>query len=442
MNSTRLSPRILAGSLLLAFLFVPMVFAGQIQLSVSLGKPVMIAGEKNLNYLKIGLHGGEIPGEAKRAPVNLALVIDKSGSMQGKKLESAKKAAILAIDHLAANDIISIIAYDSNVEVLFPASKAEDREALRRAIERLEAGSNTALFAGVSKGARELRKFLSKEYVNRIILLSDGLANEGPSTPAELAELGSSLRREGIAVTTFGLGLGYNEDLMAQLARSSDGNHAFIEEPQELARYFNLEFGDVLNVVAQDVEIKVNGYQVRPTRVLGRDADIRDMTVKAGMNQLYSRQEKFILLELEVPATETLSPRHLAEVQVTYLNLLTRSRDSLSQEVSIRFSRDPEEVRARENREVMVDVVHLIGNERYKLATRLRDEGKIEESRQALIANKEYLEGYADQLKSDKLKKFSIQNVKDAENLDESSWGRTRKGMRMEQQKADYQQSY
>lgn len=84
------------------------------------------------------------------------------------------------------------------------------------------AGGGTALYAGVAQGASELREFLDPHRVNRIILLSDGQANKGPSSPSELGNLGAALISEGISVTTIGIGLGYNEDLMTQLAPRSD----------------------------------------------------------------------------------------------------------------------------------------------------------------------------------------------------------------------------
>ncbi len=249
--------------------------ASQVKLDVSLGNPTLIAGRKQTTYLKVGLTGFEMSGKAKRTPANIALVIDRSGSMQGEKIQQAKEAARMAVDRLNGDDIVSVIVYDDTVNVLVPATKASDRSTILAGIERIKAGGSTALFAGVSKGAAEVRKFLSRERVNRIILLSDGLANVGPDTPGALGDLGSSLSKEGISVTTLGLGLGYNEDLMMQLAQRSDGNHAFVEHPRDLVKIFNYEFGDVLSVVAQEVLVTIEcGEGIRPVKVLGRRADI------------------------------------------------------------------------------------------------------------------------------------------------------------------------
>ena len=119
----------------------------------------------------------------------------------------------------------------------------------------------------------------------------------------ELGQLGQSLGKEGMSVTTIGLGLGYNEDLMSKLAIKSEGNHYFAENATDLARVFDKELGDVLTVVAQEIVVRIECARgIRPVRALGREADISGQRVTATLNQLYSEQEKYVLIEVEVPA--------------------------------------------------------------------------------------------------------------------------------------------
>ena len=436
---SRVIPAVLAA--LVALLCCLPLDAAQVSVSSALGQAVMISRPDQPNFLKVSLNGRLDDGWKERTPVNLAIVLDRSGSMAGDKLEHAKEAAIMAIERLTPADILSVVIYDSEVEVLVPATKVSDPQAICQAIRRIRAGSNTALFAGVSKGAREVRKFLDRGRVNRIILLSDGLANEGPSTPHELGELGASLIREGISVTTFGLGLGYNEDLMAELARRSDGNHAFIETPAELARIFNAEFGDVLSVVAQEVTVEIVFSHCRPVRLLGRDGEIRDRTIRTTLNQLYGNQEKYVLLEFASDGRDNIPPA--IEVRVSWTDMRTKKSETSTERIAVRFSEKPEEVSAAENRAVMISASQLIANDRYKIATRLRDEGRIEEARKLLLTNTEYLDEKAKRYQAPQLKEFSEQNVKDAKTLDDAEeWNRTRKNMRKIQHSTDYQQSY
>ncbi|MEZ0386906.1 MAG: VWA domain-containing protein, partial [Verrucomicrobium sp.] len=264
--------------------------ASSVTLSAELAHPQIAAGRKMTTYLKVGLMGNELEATANRAPVNVAIVIDKSGSMGGNKIVHAKEAAQQALDRLGMEDVVSVVAYDDEVHLISPPTGLKERDAVKAAIARIQAGGSTALFAGTSKGAEELRRNKRPNQVNRIVLLSDGMANVGPSTPQDLGRLGTSFAKEGITVTTLGLGLGYNEDLMTELALRSDGNHAFIQNSKELATIFQNEFGDILSVVAQRLSVRIQCAEgVRPVRVLGREADIHGQEVTVDMNQIYAR---------------------------------------------------------------------------------------------------------------------------------------------------------
>ena len=286
-----------------------------------------------------------------------------------------------------------------------------------------------------------MRKFIEKNRVNRVILLSDGIANVGPSSPGDLAELGCSLIREGISVTTIGLGLDYNEDLMTQLASKSDGNHMFAENATDLARTFNREFGDVLAVVAQDVTVTIRcARDVRPVRVLGRDAEIAGRTVVTTLNQLYSDQMKYVLLEVEVPEGRIGREAKVASVDVSYANMATKTTDKLASTVSVRFTDLPSLVEANTNRDVMVAAAHQIGVENNQLAVRLRDEGNIEEARQTLWSNGRVLSEQAGRYQSDELNDYAGLNRLDAQNLNDDKWVPQRKSMREVQHRIQKQQ--
>jgi len=430
-------------SILTGVLLCNAAMATQVALDVSLTNPLLEADKKQSVFLKVGLRGFELPSNTRRARVNLALVIDKSGSMQGEKIKQAKEAALMAVSRLRDDDIISILAYDNSVQVLVPATRASDRVAIRKGIEQLSAGGSTALYAGVSKGAGEVRKFFEKNQVNRVILLSDGQANVGPKTPGALGELGASLVKERISVTTIGLGLGYNEDLMARLARQSDGNHAFVENPYDLARIFNSEFGDVLSVVAQEVEVKIrctNG--VRPIRVLGRDADIAGQFVVVRMNQLYSCQEKYVMLEVEIPSKEAGESINVASVDVVYDNITTSNRDRLASTVGARFTKSKKEVQQRLNKEVMAEAVMQIGVDVNEKAVALRDQGKVEEAQKLLFGNGNYLKKNALALGSKELDEDALRNYDDSKNLEGANWNYQRKSMRSRQYNLANQQDY
>ena len=418
-------------TIILAALTFGGAYADQVKMEVNLANPQLEAGKKNTTFLKVGLTGFELDGKGERAPVNVTLVIDKSGSMSGEKIRQAREAAKMAISRLDEDDIISLVAYDATVHVLIPATKLTDKAEVLKRIDELGSGGSTALFAGVSKGAAELRKFHDRDRVNRVILLSDGKANVGPSSPGELGELGNSLVKEGISVTTIGLGSGYHEDLMAQLAQKSDGNHMFIEHEEQLVQVYDEEFGDILSVVAQEISIEIDVAEgIRPVRVLGREADISGQHIAAQLNQLYSEQEKYLLLELEVPeGTAELSTR-VATVKVSYANMETNTLDELSSTIGVKFVASAEQVMNSVNQTVMVDCVTQIANDTNIVAMKLRDQGKVEEAQNLLIQNVNFCVVNAGWLGSEKLSQMGDNNRVDWSNVqkDDSAWGVARKG--------------
>ena len=406
----------------------------QLKLNATMGQPVILAYKKQVAYLRVGLKGFKLPTRQDRAPVNVAIVIDKSGSMSGEKIAKAKDAAIMAIDRLNCNDIVSVVTYDSGVNVLVPATKVADKEMILCRIRNIRAEGSTALYDGVRKGARELKKFVCDNRVNRLVLLSDGLANVGPQTPAELGRLGTSLIEDGISVTTIGLGLGYNEDLMTQLAYKSDGSHYFAECANELAGVFDSEFGRALSVVAQEIQVKIKCARgIRPIRLLGRQGRIEGQNVEVFINQLYSEHEKYVMLEVEVPPTASEHKRDIAAVDVSYSNLKTNTTDRFSSQVEVDFSSSKELIERQTNHDVMADVVELIATERNELALKLRDEGKIKQACELLTANGAYLERNGILYDSQKLKKYAEQQREDRDNMDEANWTRQRKIMREQQ---------
>ena len=190
--------------LVLTLLSAGVLTAQVVGLDVSVSTPWLLAGERHITHLKVSLTGFDMGSNQDRAPVNVAIVLDRSGSMNGEKIDRAKEAARMAVGLLDERDIVSVVAYSDTVSVLVPATRATDRRFIQERIASIYADGSTALFAGVSKGADELFKFFDSNRVNRVILLSDGLANVGPESPAALGELGASLRKTGISVTTIG----------------------------------------------------------------------------------------------------------------------------------------------------------------------------------------------------------------------------------------------
>ncbi len=424
-------------------IFITVLSAATVDLEVSVSNPFLIADQQQSIFLKVGLTGSDL-GEERRTPANVSIVLDRSGSMDGEKMARAKEAASIAISMLDDRDIVSIVTYSDTVSVLVPATRVSDRNYIQRRIETVFADGSTALFAGVSKGADEVSKFLERNSVNRVILLSDGLANVGPDSPGALGSLGESLKRSGVSVTTIGLGLGYNEDLMVELAQKSDGNHAFVENYNDLTRIFRYEFQDILSVVAQDVEIEINCPEgVLPLRIIGREAEIIGNRVYTTINQLYSNQEKYLLVELTVPPNQAGSKMNIADVTINYADMKSKRSDQLSGRTGVEFTRSEETVEKSVDKETVIDAVKQISAEVSEEAIMLRDEGKVEEAQALLQENTEYLFGAASALESEELLILGNINLMDTEVIDDDAeWNASRKRMKASTYEIQNQQDY
>ncbi len=369
----------------------------QIQVRSELSSPVIMEGHPEKNYLKVSLSGQKIDTN-KRVPINLAIVIDKSGSMGGERIEKARKAAIFAVNLLNEEDTLSIVAYDNEAKVIVPATKVKNKQKIIQLINKnVFAGGGTALFAGLSKGIKQVENQLTKDKVNRIILLSDGQANVGPSSVNELSELAIIAAKKNIAITTMGIGSDYNELLMSSIASYSDGNHVFVNNSADLENVFVHEFTDVMSTVAQDVVITIQLKDgVKPIRLLGRDGVINENQVTVKMNQLFSNQEKYVLLEVIPDEGKVGQNKTLAQIDLKYDNLLVNKIEHQTQSVNIAYTNNQKLVEDSIIQDVLAESEIqkvTIANEK---ALELYDQGMQEQAEMMLIENSSRLASFSD----------------------------------------------
>lgn len=294
--------------------------------TMGLDRSVLPSGKAERVVVKVALTVPKMDVTVrKRPPVNLCVVLDRSGSMGGDKIEKAREAAITALRRLGPDDLFSLVAYNGEVETVVSATSASKADWIEDRIQSLQASGGTALFGGVSQGAAEIRRHVeSKSFIHRILLLSDGQANVGPSSPIDLERLGAALLKESISVSTMGVGLDYNEVLMTGLAAKSDGNTYFVQHAADLSRFFDAELGDVLSVAAKQVVVEITLPEgVRFIRTVGREGRIEGRNVTFALNQLYGGQEKFLLLELEVPSQAPEQRQEVASARVLYEDATT-----------------------------------------------------------------------------------------------------------------------
>jgi Ca-activated chloride channel family protein len=369
--------------------------AEPLAVTARLAQPVMKSGDRATNYLRVGLNGCEPQRKADRTPVNVAFVIDRSGSMAGARIAQAREAAIMAVKRLDDADIASVVIFDDRVDVPVPAQKVADHNYFVDRILEVGARGNTAIYSGVNAGAAEVRKFKDPHRLNRVVLLSDGQANVGPKLPKDFAELGRALLAEGISVSTIGLGADYNEDLMLQLARAADGNHAFASAPADLIQIFNREFDDVLascaQMVAIDIELKPGVHAVR---ALSRDGAIEGAHARFQLAQVYAATEHYVLMEIAFDAAAAAEEQEVGVVRIAYTAPDSGARQTLEAPIRARFGASEADVAANTDKTVMTSVIEQSARERAARAVTLRDQGRLDEARALLGESTREIDAY------------------------------------------------
>jgi Ca-activated chloride channel family protein len=316
------------------------LFAGEtLHLNLVPDRDVLLKGRPQEVVVKIDLSAIADRQKHRRTPLNLAVVLDKSGSMTGAKLEKAKQAALQLVDRLTSKDVFSLVVYSDEARVLVPAQKVEDREALKEKIAGIKAGGSTALYAGVKTGARQIQEYFSGKRINRVILLSDGLANVGPSSTSDLRRLGHELAESGVSVTTIGVGDDYNEDLMAGLAEASDANYYYVQDTERLPEIFAKELGEMLTVAAREIRIEITCPDgVQPLGFIGRSEKFENRKASVNLSQFTLGQSRYLQLRCLVTRPEP----EVARVKVSYTDELDNgSEQSAGGVVKVRFTDDP-----------------------------------------------------------------------------------------------------
>jgi Ca-activated chloride channel family protein len=246
------------------------------------------------------------PHAAARPPAGVALVLDRSGSMDGSKIAMARTAVEHAVRLLAPTDELAVVCYDDQVDTVLARTHAS-AEAKQLALDRLariDARGSTNLEGGWTRGAEELRPATAD--VRRVLLLTDGLANQGVVDPQALAATAARLRAQGITTSTFGVGADFDEQLLARLAAEGGGHFYFIEQPRQIPDLLASELGETLEVVARDAVFEITAEGGVDLGVLNRaDAELAPGVLRVRLGDLVADQEVTLVVAVgmrEVPA--------------------------------------------------------------------------------------------------------------------------------------------
>ncbi|HTK48272.1 MAG TPA: VWA domain-containing protein [Gemmatimonadaceae bacterium] len=261
------------------------------------------AGSRSTRYLLASIVAPSAPPRVGRLPVNVALVLDRSGSMDGeRKFDLAREAVERALALLRPEDRFTLVVYDDVADVLAESTEATP-EARRLALARLgevQPRGSTDLHAGWSAGAAQLARRLDERSVARALLLTDGLANQGITARPALAAVAADLRNRGITTSTFGVGADFDERLLRDVAHEGGGNFYFVESAAQIPDLLTSELGEALEIVARGVALVVDLPAGGDGEALNRNRSSRDANgaLRIELGDLVSGQELEIVVKV------------------------------------------------------------------------------------------------------------------------------------------------
>jgi Ca-activated chloride channel family protein len=287
--------------------------------------------------LQIGLSTALANDRQQWRPINLSLVIDKSGSMAAAdKLKRVKSALLTFVNQLRETDFISIVVFDSEAQVLMPARALGDRYAVKETISSIEPGSSTNLHAGLMLGYHEALKNYRKDITNRVILLTDGIANQGVTDPEQISRDSLRFNDSGIDLSTIGVGLDLNKDLLRDLAKSGRGLFHFVADSQDIAKVFQNEVQSLVSPVANEPNLDISfNSDLRLEQVYGYDPHFRSDGVSLKLDNMNLGLTQVVLLRFRVAAHATSDLRPTVKVRLTYQDLERRQPITSSNESSL-----------------------------------------------------------------------------------------------------------
>ena len=275
-------------------------------LSIQTDRSLIRAEARSTRYVLVSLDAPAAERRTTRSPINVSLVLDRSGSMGGEKLRLAKQATENALRLLGPADRFSLVTYDDVVEVVAPATLATP-EAIRQALDllaRVDARGSTDLCGGWMRGCEQIALHQIDAGTNRCLLLTDGLANHGVTGHDELVRIAGDLAGRGVQTTTFGVGADFDERLLRDMAEAGQGHFYFIETPGQIPDLLASEVGEALDVVARHAILRVAVPQGASAECLNRYRQVHvqgDNELHVQLGDLVSAQRVELVIRLVMP---------------------------------------------------------------------------------------------------------------------------------------------
>ncbi len=357
--------------------------------SIDIDRPLVVAGDDRPLYVLVRFEVPEqtLPPGKQRPPLNIALVLDRSGSMEtAGKLPYLKRAAKAIIGRMTPRDRLAVVEYDDLITVAWPSSPVESPVLVAKVIDALTPRGNTDLVGGMMAGVSQVRRFLRRAAVNRVLLLSDGLANEGVTEPAEIRALARKAREAGVPVTTLGLGLEYDEDLMQDIAQNSGGAYYYIENPAQTASIFQRELSSLFRTAAREVDLRfIPGEMVEDIRVFGYPTHSEGRTTVIEFSDFHGGEQRNLVIRIDLEPGGV-GPVRLGVLRFAYDTVDDGRRVEQNRELTVEVTRDIDRARHAANREAIVEAALVEAEAEHRTSLRLLDAGDWEDAERRLKA--------------------------------------------------------
>lgn len=295
-------------------------------------------------------------GHGTRLPLNIALVIDRSGSMDGEPLEYAKRACGYVVDLLEPNDILSVITFEETAEVIMPARRVVNKPLVKEYINRIYAGNTTNLSEGLMQGCMQVASVKSENSLNRVLLLTDGEPTAGIKDFSSIVSQVSEQKARGITVTALGFGPDYNEELLAGIARRSGGNYYHVSRPDLIPEVFRREMDTLMRITARNLRLRIQAQRgVQMKKVYGQQPTFGSRAVEIILPDVERDSAISSLWQFEM------SPRpegnfRTMKAELLYDDASTGRCERLVAEVVQTFTSDNELIAANANKRVQSEV--------------------------------------------------------------------------------------
>jgi Ca-activated chloride channel homolog len=329
--------------------------------------------------------------KARRIPLNISIVIDRSGSMQGIKLGYAKKAAKNIIDQLNEQDIVSIVVYDNDIDTIQGPVHIIDRERIKSKIDAIIARASTNLWGGTEQGYSFVKRNVAPAFVNRVLLISDGQANVGLTDSALIRTRVQKYKDDqGISLSTFGVGLDYNETLMTDMAETGAGNYYFIDAPSKMTSIFDNELNGLLNVAAQNAELRI---RIPKGGTVGKGDPLqyqqKGNEIAINLKDLSPEETKAILFTFKVDNNIKDTLKFMSTLMFT--DVTTGESRSLANVNKLTPAKNRDAFLTHYNKKVIEQTILFTANENLETAMNMTDNGEYKAAAERLNQNREYL---------------------------------------------------